>query len=174
METIEIMQIVISGIAGIIIGAVIGFVVRNLTMEDKVKGAHEQAERIVRDTERELENRRKEVEIEAKDKPILTALNKIDKIEEPSVIERAKGFFNSTVAISALNKESFGGLINEILSHISGLMARVLLTIPASDAKTLNLIYENGLVIKREYKGESLYIEAEVPTRIKEMLEKRV
>lgn len=112
-------------------------------------------------------------EIKAKDKPILTVLNKIDKIEEPSVIERAKGFFNSTIAISALKKESFGGLINEILSHISGLMARVELTIPASDAKTLNLIYENGLVVKKEYKGDSLYIEAEVPIRIKEILEKR-
>ncbi|MBI5755514.1 MAG: ribonuclease Y [Nitrospirae bacterium] len=68
METIEIIQIVISGIAGIIIGVVIGFVVRNLTMEDKVKGAREQAERIVKDAEREVGNKRKEIEIEAKDK----------------------------------------------------------------------------------------------------------
>ncbi len=112
-------------------------------------------------------------EIGVKDVPMITVLNKADLVSDPVVLQRAKTFFNSTVAISALKKEGFDDLINAILPHISGLMAVVRMTIPSSDAKTLNLIYENGLVTKKEYSGDSVYIEAQVPLRIKELLESR-
>lgn len=111
-------------------------------------------------------------EIGAKDKPIITALNKIDKVEDDIIIERAKGLFNTNIAISALKKEGFDELINRILTHVRGLMAQVRLKIPAADIRTLNIIYENGLVTRKEYKGDNVHIEAEIPIRIKEMLEK--
>lgn len=68
MEIMEIIEIGILGIAGVIIGAVIGFLLRNRMLEDKVKEGREQAERIIKDAEREVETKRKEIEIEAKDK----------------------------------------------------------------------------------------------------------
>src|SRR3990172_7138400 len=68
MEFLEIVEGVILGIGGIIIGAVVGFLIRNRMMEDKVKEGRQQAERIIKDAEREAETKRKEIEIEAKDK----------------------------------------------------------------------------------------------------------
>ncbi|MFA6610378.1 MAG: GTPase, partial [Candidatus Omnitrophota bacterium] len=112
-------------------------------------------------------------DIGVKDVPVITVLNKADLVGDPAVLEKAKASFKSTIAISALKKEGFDVLTGAILPHISGLIAPVKITIPSSDVKTLNLIYENGLVTKKEYSGESVYIEAQVPLRIKELLESR-
>lgn len=53
-------------------------------------------------------------EIGAKNKPVITALNKIDKVREPGSIERLRGCFGENVAISALKKEGFSALIEDI------------------------------------------------------------
>jgi GTP-binding protein HflX len=106
-------------------------------------------------------------------KPIITALNKIDRVARKETIERLKGSFNNAVTISALKKEGFDGLIGRILDHLKGLTTVMRITIPADDAKTLNLIHESGFVMKQDYDGDKVLIEAEVPVRIKEMLEKR-
>lgn len=111
-------------------------------------------------------------ELEAKDKPVITALNKIDKIADSAVIDRAKNYFDNAVSISALSREGFDELINRILLHINNFMTVIKAKIPASDAKILSLIHENGLVTKKEYKDEWVYIEAEVPIRFKNALEK--
>lgn len=52
------------------------------------------------------------VELDARGKPMITVLNKIDKLVEPAnTIERLKAHFGKTVAISALTKDGFGELI---------------------------------------------------------------
>jgi len=112
-------------------------------------------------------------DIGARDKPILTVLNKTDNIKDPLIIKRAKESFNSAIAISALKREGFGALISGVLPYVGGLMGTIKIRIPSGDARTLSLIYENGLVTKREYDSDTIYIEAEVPLRIKDMLEKR-
>jgi len=54
-------------------------------------------------------------EIGAKDKPIITVLNKIDKVAGTDTVERLKGYFKEAVAISALKREGFDKLIDAIL-----------------------------------------------------------
>lgn len=51
-----------------------------------------------------------------KDKPMITVLNKIDKLAEPAAdsIDRLKTHFGKTVAISALRKNGFEELINSL------------------------------------------------------------
>ncbi|MFA4982488.1 MAG: GTPase HflX [Candidatus Omnitrophota bacterium] len=109
-------------------------------------------------------------EIGAKDKPIITVLNKIDKVED-AVRNRMKSYFEDAVEISAVKREGFGPLISRIMPHISSLTSIVKITLSASDARTLNLIYENGLILKKEYEDDKVYVEAEVPLRVKELLE---
>ncbi|MFA5147320.1 MAG: GTPase HflX [Candidatus Omnitrophota bacterium] len=112
-------------------------------------------------------------EIGAHDKPVMTVLNKIDKVENEVVIEKARSYFNDPVVASALQRKGFDELVGRIMVHARALTAPVKVTIPASDARRLNLIYENGLVTRKEYKGDSVYIEAELPLRVKEMLERK-
>ncbi len=111
-------------------------------------------------------------EIGVNDRPIITALNKIDKITERSVIDRTKDYFNDAIAISALKHDGFDELIKRILSYISKFMTSVSLTMPAGDSKVLNIIYENGLVTKREYSGADVHIEAELPIKVKDAIYK--
>jgi GTP-binding protein HflX len=54
-------------------------------------------------------------EIGAGAKPIITVLNKIDKVTDPDRIARLKSYFKEAVAISALKKEGFDKLIDAIL-----------------------------------------------------------
>jgi GTP-binding protein HflX len=56
-------------------------------------------------------------EIGAKDKPVITALNKTDKVGDRSIIDRALKSFINPVAISALKREGFDGLV-ALISNI--------------------------------------------------------
>jgi len=113
-------------------------------------------------------------QIGASEKPVITALNKIDKVESAEAIERLKGHFNDAIAISALKKQGFDTLIGRVLDHMKGSTTIINIKIPAGDAKTLNLIYENGHIRTQEYVGDWLNIEAEVPLRLKELLDKMI
>lgn len=111
-------------------------------------------------------------EMGAKDKIIITALNKIDKLQDTTIVEKLRAGLGNAAAISALTKSGFDALIASISSHISGRITTIKLDIPQTDTKTLNLIYENGHILKKEYEGDIVHIEAEVPIRLKEMIEK--
>ena len=111
-------------------------------------------------------------EINAAYKPVITALNKIDKAEDRAAVKRLGGHFNDPILISALKREGFDDLVSKILYHMRGLTAVINIKIPASDVKTLNLIHENGFIRKQEYMGDELLIEAEVSLRLKEILGK--
>ena len=111
-------------------------------------------------------------QIKAIDRPRITALNKIDKIVDSSVVERLKGHFVDPIEISALKREGLDGLISKITSYLKGATEVVNITMPAGDARTLNLIYENGLISKQEYVGDQLIIEAEIPIRLKDVIDK--
>ena len=107
-----------------------------------------------------------------KDKPIITVLNKADKITDQAAINRVQGYFDRAVTISALKKEGFGKLIDRVLAYVTELMTYIEIEIPIADVKTANFIYENGNVTRKEYKEATLYIEAEVPIKVKRMLER--
>lgn len=109
-------------------------------------------------------------ELRVKDKPVITVLNKADIVCERNEQERIIQNFNSPVVISALKKEGFEGLINRILGYVNNFTEAIKLKLPSSESKILNMIYENGFVVKKEYRDDHVYVEAEVPARIKKML----
>lgn len=53
-------------------------------------------------------------EIGAKDKPVTTVLNKIDKVENKIVIEKARALFLDAIPVSAVRREGFEDLIGRI------------------------------------------------------------
>ena len=99
----------------------------------------------------------------ARDKPIITVLNKIDKIENKAIINRFLNEFEDSISISALYKINLGSLLDKITSIVSSAMRDVRITIPHDKMQMLNLIYEEGMVLKKEYRDDGIYIEAKVP-----------
>ncbi len=113
-------------------------------------------------------------EIGARDKPIITVLNKIDKVSEPGTIDRIASEYTSVVNVSAVKRLGFDDLIAALLQFTRQMTAKISILIPPGEQGLLGVIHENGLVTKTEYRDAGVYIEAEIPIRVKEFLEKRL
>ena len=62
-------------------------------------------------------------EIGVKGKPIVSVLNKIDKVTDKGVIEKAMAFFPDPIAISAVKKQGFEGLVKAIGDRLQAKIA---------------------------------------------------
>jgi len=101
-------------------------------------------------------------DLKADKKPILIVFNKKDKAKK-AILKKVLEEIPMSAAISALNKDG----INDLLGMLSGFFSKkrifLKLKLPVSDAmKILNVIYKNGEVLKKEYEGQSVIIEANV------------
>jgi len=112
-------------------------------------------------------------ELDAADKPTITVLNKIDKLEE-AVISRFKRTFENSVAISALHKRNFEELIDRITLQLSGQIDVAEFRLPQARMDLLKMIYDNGHVLSKEYSGQDVIIKAQVPIKVKERIKRSI
>lgn len=112
-------------------------------------------------------------ELGVHDKPIVIALNKIDKVPDKSLIERFKREFENSIAISALNKENLDELVRRISMILFASLVYAKALIPQSEGKLLNRIYREASIITREFKGDNVFLEADMPARLKNLLDKK-
>ena len=108
--------------------------------------------------------------LKVEDKPIITILNKIDKIDDPIARERAGKGYRDPIAVSATSKENLQSLIDAITLMLSKSVSTVSLKVPISNIKQIYSIYKHGKVTKTRYHGNYIYIEAQVPEKLKAKL----
>lgn len=106
-------------------------------------------------------------ELGAETKPLVTALNKIDLIDNKYIIERFRKNIADSAAISALKTTGFEGLINLISKRLTPLIETVDLFIPHNRMALLSTIYEEGKVIERKDTPQGIHIKAIIPTRLR-------
>lgn len=111
-------------------------------------------------------------ELNAEKKPVLTVLNKVDKLEDPQIIEKFRIKYPFVVAISALNQTGFNDLQELMIKEISKLRKRVTLTIPQSDYATVSTLMREGKVISQDYQDNDIVITAEIPVWLANKLTK--
>lgn len=111
-------------------------------------------------------------ELNADKKPIIEVLNKIDKLTNQYDIQRLIKEFDGAVPISAFKKEGLDKLINKILIYMSDMMSLIKITVPQHNMKLINFLYEHADIIKKEYDGQNVYIEAQIPSHLKPVVEK--
>ena len=109
-------------------------------------------------------------ELEAEEKTIITVLNKTDLVDNIQYLKRLEKKFNNTVSVSALKGNGLELIIDKISRLLSELVTEIKVEIPNNRMDKVNLIYENGKVHKREDKAETVYIEATVPVRLRNLL----
>ncbi|PIW67446.1 MAG: GTPase HflX, partial [Candidatus Omnitrophica bacterium CG12_big_fil_rev_8_21_14_0_65_42_8] len=109
-------------------------------------------------------------ELGAGNKIIINVLNKIDLVDNPDHMNRLKKDFRNPVFVSALTGDGISNLIEEITELLSGLVTEIKVEIPNNRMDRVNLIYENGKVTHREDKPDSVYLEAIIPVRLKNLL----
>ncbi|MFA5363173.1 MAG: GTPase HflX [Candidatus Omnitrophota bacterium] len=114
-------------------------------------------------------------ELEAENKPVIVALNKIDLVEDKRWLEKLKEDFSQPVpvknghiavtpiTISAKMKLNLDVLLKEIQKNLSSRMERLEFLIPLARMDLVNLLYQEGSVIEIEYQQKGIKIKASIP-----------
>lgn len=113
-------------------------------------------------------------ELKIENKPIITVLNKVDKIEDDFAKERLAKDFRSAILVSALNRVNLNDLIDTITLKLSDMIDTIKLKLPLTNPGLLYDIYKNGKVTTKHYHGKYVYIEAQVSETLKKRIERYV
>ncbi len=90
-------------------------------------------------------------ELGALDKPIITAFNKIDKLEDRSLIYNLANEFKDAVFISASRGVNIQALKDKILSIVDDHYVEIIGKINVSNSEAMSLIYKLGEVLEVKY-----------------------
>lgn len=100
------------------------------------------------------------------DKPVITAFNKQDCLEEKVTVRDFKA--DATVNISAKTGEGLDDLIERILSVLRAQKKAIDTIYPYQDAGKIQIIRKYGELINEEYLDEGIHVQAYVPAEIYE------
>jgi len=99
-------------------------------------------------------------------KPILVAMNKIDLLSDPEVIQESIAQAQNSVAISA----RVGTGIERLLGHLESILAQELIAvqvcIPYRRNELVNLMREQGLVEVEEYRESGTWVQGKIPAKL--------
>ena len=110
-------------------------------------------------------------ELELREKPTITVLNKCDLIEEPSRIESLTRAYQPAAAISAKTGQGIEALSARIGDQLALLLIEpTRLRIPAQRQDIVASIYRSGKVLKREEADETIQLTARLPAKLKASL----
>lgn len=106
------------------------------------------------------------VDIGCQDIPMITALNKIDLLADPSSIETSLSHMAPTIPVSALTGQGTDELLKLIESHLFENYTAVTVHIPYRDGQLISLFHEQGKVESMKPKDVYITIEGMLPTRM--------
>ncbi len=101
--------------------------------------------------------------IGAEDLPIVNALNKIDRLENPEAASAALWDLPDSVAISALEGQGLGELLAEVEEVLESAMMRIRVLLPFDRGDLVNLIHERGLIEEESHGADGTLIVGQVP-----------
>ena len=105
-------------------------------------------------------------ELSPEEKPIITVLNKVDALENKTLIARFKLKYPRVVPISAISGEGFDELLMMMMEVIKDLRKVVKLRIPQKEYALVSELMEEGRVVHKDYEGNDVLIEVEIPTHL--------
>jgi len=93
-------------------------------------------------------------------KPIITALNKIDRVYNPHDLQRLGRELPNSLGISARHRLGLTNLLEKIAEVLSNRYKILYLAIPYHEQRILAKLHEEGAVISEEYLEESIKVKA--------------
>jgi len=105
-------------------------------------------------------------ELGAHEKPIITVLNKIDKVTDKVSLKHIPENFENAVCISALTGDNLPALNLRIIDFLSPLIVEIDIKIPIRRMDLVNLLHQEGQVHKIEYSANSIHVQASIPQKI--------
>ncbi len=127
-----------------------------------VDASHPNADEQVTAVEEVLE------ELGAGDKPVVTALNKVDLLDQTDAdvmawLQAAKAQYPSVVLTSALHKEGMDELLQVIDNRLRQEMVPVHMLIPYANGDLVSLFHQYGHVEHEDYTGEGTMMKGRLP-----------
>jgi len=105
-------------------------------------------------------------ELGASDKPVITVLNKVDKCENKTMINRMRVQFSKTVAISALKHAGLSDLLGLIMEELKASRQTVELRVPQKDYHIVSQLLDKSQILFQEYEGNDIRIKANLPKEL--------
>jgi GTP-binding protein HflX len=105
-------------------------------------------------------------EIEADHIPVLTVLNKIDRLNEPEGVKQSLEGFTDTVAVSALHGRGMEDLLAGIHRKLFEAYERVQVELPFAEGALIALFHEQGQVEHIEHTRKGQIITGRMPVRL--------
>jgi GTPase len=103
-------------------------------------------------------------ELKIENKPIITVLNKIDLLENRSIITRFKLKYPCVIPLSATTGEGISQLLQAMTDSIAHLRITLKLRIPQKDYAVVAELMERGNVLMRDYEEEDVLLDIELPS----------
>jgi len=104
-------------------------------------------------------------ELEADDKPRVTALNKIDLLDDPAEVDIS--LYPNAVAVSALQKVGLDGLREKIAEVLAVTMEALEVTIPYDKSELVELFHRRGYVEREQHLPEGTFLVGRLPRSLR-------
>jgi len=111
-------------------------------------------------------------QLDAVNKPIITVLNKIDRLTDKSQIERMLRRNEDAVAVSAKKGDNLSGLFDKITEKLTSLIIEVSVTLPISRMDLVSRAHSEGQVFSVKYYNDTVHLRAAVPKKLAGVLER--
>jgi len=105
-------------------------------------------------------------EIEAELVPVITILNKIDRLSDPTAARSAVEHFPQAVAISARTGEGLDDLLKMLRSTLFETFTPILIRLPYQQGQLISLFHEFGQVERLEHGRKGVMIQGRIPGRL--------
>ena len=105
-------------------------------------------------------------EIEADHIPVLTVLNKIDRLSDPEGANRALAQFPNAVAISALKGLGIQGMLQSVGHHLFETYVSIMVRLPYTQGGLISLFHELGQVERIDHRRGVVQIQGKLPGRL--------
>lgn len=99
-------------------------------------------------------------ELGAGEKPMLTVLNKIDRVDDPAMLASLRERHPEAISISALSGQGLDLLIQRFTESLADRVRRRRYRIPQSRAEFLAQIHAEAKVLSTDYEGNDIVVEA--------------
>lgn len=100
-------------------------------------------------------------DLEASEKPRVTALNKIDLLDDPTELDLS--LYPNAVPISALKHSGLDALCEKIVQVLAASMQKVQVTIPYEKGELVELFYRRGYVEQEEHRPNGTFVAGRIP-----------
>jgi len=105
-------------------------------------------------------------ELEVDDIPVVTALNKIDRLPVFDAVNNPLADYPNVVGISATKKLGFEALLARVQQVLYESLTPLVLDLPYKEGQLISIFHEHGAIEKIEHNEKVVHIEGRLPARL--------